>query len=68
MDYGIEAFMDNDESKWNKTIEDVSILNPREVDNRSRETRYIVANNLHSQVIKAQLMQYGVEEGHICIF
>ncbi len=68
MGYGIEVFMDNDESKWNKTIEDVPILNPREVDNRSRETRYIVANNLHSQVIKAQLMQYGVEEGYICIF
>lgn len=66
--YSIEAFMDNDIDKWNKTLDGVKILNPNEVYNKESETRYIVANNLYSQDIKTQLIQYGVKQEHICIF
>lgn len=66
--YSIEAFLDNDANKWNKLLHGVEILNPEEVHNRKSETRYIVANNLHSQEMKKQLLEYGVAEEHICIF
>lgn len=66
--YSVEAFMDNDSNKWNKALDGIMILDPKEIYRRDRETRYIVANNLHSHVIKAQLIQCGVPEDHICIF
>lgn len=68
MEYKIEAFMDNDADKWNKTLDGIRILNPIEAYNGNPETRYIVANNLYSHAMKDQLLQYGVEEAHICIF
>ncbi len=68
MEYSIEAFIDNAANKWNQTLDGIEILNPEEVRNRDRETRYIVANNLYSHDMKVQLMQYGVPREHICIF
>lgn len=68
MNYSVEAFMDNDANKWNKTLDGIKILNPKEVNANIGETRYIVASNLYSHEIKAQLLQYGVLEDHICIF
>ena len=68
MKYSVEAFMDNDPNKWNKTLDGITILNPKGIDNRDREARYIVANNLHSHEIKAQLIQCEVPEDHICVW
>ncbi len=68
MNYSVKAFMDNDEHKWDRTIDHIRIINPREAKKQSRETRYIVANNLYFADMKTQLMQYGVTEDHICIF
>lgn len=68
MGYQVEAFMDNDNQKWDKTIDGVRILNPKEVSSKAQDTRYIVANNLHSQNMKFQLIQSGIEAEHICIF
>lgn len=68
MHYSVEAFMDNDPNKWNKTLDCIEIVNPKEVYNRDYETRYIVANNLHAHEIRMQLIKYGVIEKYICIF
>ena len=68
MNYHVEAFIDNDCNKWDKMIDGIRIFNPEEARNKNHNTRYIVANNLYSQNMKSQLLQYGITEEHICIF
>ena len=66
--YHIKAFMDNDSSKWDKAIDNVIILSPEKIRNQEKNTKYIVANNLHWLDIKNQISEFGISEENISVF
>ena len=61
------ASIDNDSSKWNKILNGNLILSPEEGVKRYPKASYVIANAVHFQEMKRQLVQSGIREENIII-
>lgn len=59
---------DNDSKLWGQDKAGILIVSPEECVQKNPDAVYIVANKMHSQEIKEQLLQLGVEDSRISIY
>ena len=64
----IDAFVDNDEAKWNTVVNGIEIISPEMALKRYSDDLYIIANKLHAGDIKSQLLRMGIAEEQIMIY
>lgn len=67
-DYNLVAFMDNNKALWGMKANGITIEPPERVRMLGSSTKYLIANEMHSGEIKAQLMDMGVTDGNIGIY
>ncbi|MCL2023443.1 MAG: hypothetical protein FWG82_03635 [Oscillospiraceae bacterium] len=63
-DYHITAFLDNDESKWNSSIEGIPVCNP-EIIHKADYQKIVLASSKQMENIISQLLDMGVSFGDI---
>lgn len=61
------AGIDNAAWKWNKTMNGLRILPPKEAVKKYPNAVYIIANATHGQEMLEQIRQLGIEEGNIIV-
>lgn len=64
----IQAFCDNDRSRWGGQYMGYEILEPEKGAVRYPRAHYLIANRVHSEEIKGQLSLYGVEKEHMSVY
>ena len=62
----IKAYCDNNSALWGKKLQGKLILSPKEAVRTYPQALYLVANKLHRQEIKQQLVNMGVATNNIC--
>lgn len=62
----IKAYCDNDSALWGKKLQGKPILSPSEAVQIYPKAVYLVANKLHRQEIKQQLVNMGININKIC--
>lgn len=58
----ILCYTDNSEKYWNTMQDSIPVLPPIQTVKKYPDVSYIIANKLHSQDIKKQLLEYGIVE------
>lgn len=64
----IEAFIDNNSELWGETLEGIKIIPPEKIKMIEDNLYVVIANELHHQEIKAQLINMGIKEKSIVIY
>lgn len=67
-DVSVVGFCDNNSLLWGKKISDKMIYNPKEINSVFGNGKYVIANKLHSGLIKEQLIEQGVKDADIIIW
>ena len=66
--YEISAFMDNDEGLWEKTLDGIPVMSPSSAVDVGSDVLFLIANDLHYEEIRKQLMAYGVDDGRVVVY
>lgn len=66
--YDILNFMDNNKALWGTKINGITVEPPSKAGILPASVKYLVANELHSGDIKAQLSDMGILDENICIY
>ncbi len=64
----IAAFVDNNCELWGNELDGIKIVSPSNIPTFGENIFIVVANELHHQEIKKQLLELGVKEGSIIIY
>lgn len=67
-EYHVAYFIDNNRELWGTEINDTAVVSPQEIKTKAGAKKYLVANEMHSAVMKQQLQSMGVPEKDICIY
>ncbi|MCH5256120.1 MAG: glycosyltransferase [Lachnospiraceae bacterium] len=67
-EYDILNFMDNNKALWGTKVNGITVESPQKADTLSDSVKYLIANELYSGDIKAQLLSLGVLDENICIY
>lgn len=60
------TFLDNNSELWGKIIDGIPVQAPQSCVNFPTDVTYIIANDIHHQDIRCQLLSLGVREDKIC--
>ena len=66
--YNIIAFVDNDENKWERSIDSIKIDKPDFIDAEDESIKVIIANNLHAEEMRKQLQELNINSRRVCFF
>ena len=64
----ISAFSDNNSDLWGKTLEGIEIVAPEKIKMFGENMYIVVANELHHQEIRKQLIDMGIKTESILIY
>lgn len=64
----IQAFCDNDKTKWGNHYLGYKVLPPKEAFEKYPEAQYLIASCAHSEEIREQLSRQGVAEEKISVY
>lgn len=64
----ITAFCDNDKNKWGRTHLGCTILSPEDAVKQYPDAYFLITNVTHSNDIRMQLCNYGIDEKQITVY
>jgi glycosyltransferase involved in cell wall biosynthesis len=64
-DYNIDAFADNNRTKWGSECAGVPVISPEVCVRKYPDDSYLIANKMHYQEITEQLLELGIAGDHI---
>lgn len=66
--YRLVAFMDNNRALWGTKINNITIEPPIQAKDKEDNTKYLIANEMHSGAIREQLLTMGIADKDIGIY
>lgn len=66
--YRLAAFMDNNKALWGTKVNGITIEPPIQAREMTTDTRYLIANEMHSGEIREQLLAMGIADDNIGIY
>ena len=64
----VVLFMDNNSSLWGKKLNDILIAEPESALKLPKDVQIIIANEMHYEDIRKQLIDIGIEEKRLHVF
>ncbi len=64
----VKAYCDNGESKWGTKVSGFKVFSPRDVIITYPDACYVIANKNHSEDIKKQLLEFGIQNSQIVVY
>lgn len=66
--YSVVAFIDNNRLLWGTRVRELIVLSPEQAIRQYPISKYLIANEMHAEAMRRQLLEMGVSDGDIGIY